>query len=121
MRRENYNDEEEDDDGQVRCNSRGGGPPRFGATTTTKTMIQTMTRSSRAFVSNACTHATDAAHKQFWLCNPMTVEGRDCFATRTIRTREGGEFNTTTTTITNDDNDDDDISNDGNEGRAATT
>ena len=50
------------------------------------------------FPARARAHSTDTAHKQFWLCNPMTVEGSDCFATRTIRTREGGEFNTTTTT-----------------------
>ena len=56
----------------------GGTPAHFGTTTTTKTMIRTMTRTSRAYVSSACTHATNAAHKQFWLCNPTTVEGSNC-------------------------------------------
>ena len=87
-------------DGRVRCDSRGD-PPHFGTTTTiTTTMIRTMTRTSRAYVSSACKHATDATHKQFLLCNPTTVEGSDCFAKRTIRTKEGGEFNTMTTTTT---------------------
>ena len=93
---ENYNDEEEDNNGQVRCDSRGD-PPCFGMATTTTTMIRTMTWTSRAYVSSTCMHATNAAHKQFWLCNPTTVEGSDCFAARTIRTREGGGFITTTT------------------------
>ena len=96
---ENYNDEEEDNNGQVRCDSRGD-PPCFGMATTTTTMIRTMTWTSRAYVSSTCMHATNAAHKQFWLCNPTTVEGSDCFAARTIRTREGGKFNTTTTAMT---------------------
>ena len=71
-------------------------PPRFGmattmtTTTTTTTMIQTMARTSMSYVSSTCTHATNAVHKQFWLCNPTAVEGSDCFAMRTIRTREGG-------------------------------
>ena len=46
----------------------------------TTTMIQTMTRTLRASVSSACTHTTDAAQKQFWLCNPVMVEGNECFA-----------------------------------------
>jgi hypothetical protein len=99
MRRENYDNKEEDNDGRVGYNS-WPPPPRFGMTTTMTTMIRTMTQTLRAHVSSACTHATDAAHKQFWFCNPTTVEGSDCFATSTIRTREGGEFNTTMTTTT---------------------
>ncbi len=27
-----------------------------------------------------CMHATGAAQKQFWFCNPTTAEGSDCFA-----------------------------------------
>ena len=27
-----------------------------------------------------CTHATNAAQKQFWFCNHTTVDGSDCFA-----------------------------------------
>ena len=99
MQRKNYDDKKEDDDGQVQCNSRGE-PPRFRTKTTTTIMIRTMTRMSRAYNSSACTHTTNAARKQFWLCNPTTVEGSDCFAARTIRTREGGKFNTTTTAMT---------------------
>ena len=83
MRRKNYNDKEENDNGRVRWDSRGD-PPLFGTTTTTTTttttMIQTMTRTSRAYVSTACTHAINAAQKQFWLCNPAMVEGNECFA-----------------------------------------
>jgi hypothetical protein len=29
------------------------------------------------YVCSVCTHATDAAQKQFWFCNPMRVEGSD--------------------------------------------
>ena len=81
MRRKNYNDKEENNDGRVWCDSRGD-PPCFGTTTTTTTttMIQSITRTSRAYVSSACTHATDAAQKQFWLCNPTMMEGNECFA-----------------------------------------
>ena len=32
------------------------------------------------YVCSVCTHATDAAQKQFWFCNPTTAEGSDCFA-----------------------------------------
>ena len=32
------------------------------------------------YVCSVCTHATDAAQKQFWFCNPTTVGGSDCFA-----------------------------------------
>jgi hypothetical protein len=32
------------------------------------------------YICSACTHATDAAQKQFWFCNPTTVEGSNCFA-----------------------------------------
>ncbi len=34
------------------------------------------------YVCSVCTHATDAAQKQFWFCNHMTVtvEGSNCFA-----------------------------------------
>ena len=96
--RTTYDDDEEDNDGQVRCNIRGD-PSHFGTTMTTMTMVQTLMRTSRAYVSSACMHATDATHKQFWLCNPTAVEGSDCFAMRTITTREGVEFNTTTTTM----------------------
>ena len=32
------------------------------------------------YVCSVCTHATDAAQKQFWFCNHTTVEGSDCFA-----------------------------------------
>ncbi len=60
----------------------GGTPPCFGTTTTmTMTMmIQTMARTLRAYVSSACTHTTNAAQKQFWLCNPTMVERNKCFA-----------------------------------------
>ena len=82
MRCKNYDDKEENNDGRVRCDSRGD-PLHLGTTTTTTTttrMIQTMTRTSRAYVSSACTHITIAAQKQFWLCNPTMVEGNECFA-----------------------------------------
>ena len=78
MWRKNCDDKEENDDGHVWCDSRED-PPCFGQTTTT-TMIQTMSRTSRAYVSSACTHATNTAQKQFWLCNPAMVEGNECFA-----------------------------------------
>ena len=29
---------------------------------------------------SACTHVTNATHKQLWLCNPTMVEGNECFA-----------------------------------------
>jgi hypothetical protein len=32
------------------------------------------------FVCSVCTDATDPAQKQFWFCNPTTVEGSECFA-----------------------------------------
>jgi hypothetical protein len=32
------------------------------------------------YVCRACTHATNPAQKQFWFCNPTTVEGSKCFA-----------------------------------------
>jgi hypothetical protein len=32
------------------------------------------------YVCSVCTHATDAAQKQFWFCNPTAAEGSDCFA-----------------------------------------
>ena len=81
MWRKNYDDKEENNNGRVQCNS-WGDPPRFGTTMTTTmtTMIQTMTRTLRCYVSSACTHATNSALKQFWLCNPAMVEGNECFA-----------------------------------------
>jgi hypothetical protein len=32
------------------------------------------------FVCSVCTDATDPTQKQFWFCNPTTVEGSECFA-----------------------------------------
>ncbi|KAL3821904.1 hypothetical protein ACHAXA_008438 [Cyclostephanos tholiformis] len=32
------------------------------------------------FVCSVCTDATDPDQKQFWFCNPTTVEGSECFA-----------------------------------------
>ena len=32
------------------------------------------------YVCSECTHPTDPDQKQFWFCNPTTVEGSECFA-----------------------------------------
>ena len=32
------------------------------------------------FVCSVCINATDPDQKQFWFCNPTTVEGSECFA-----------------------------------------
>ncbi len=32
------------------------------------------------YVCGACTHATNPTQKQFWFCNPTSVEGSECFA-----------------------------------------
>jgi hypothetical protein len=94
------------------------------------------------YICSACTHTTDPAQKQFWFCNPTTVEGSKCFTKHVAKAhateahkdnykgRGGGiQHHNDNDDYDNDDDDNDDDdddaaaddNDDNDEGRAATT
>ena len=74
-------------------------------------------------IRSACTHATNPTQKQFWFCNPTTVEGSKCFAKKVAKAHAAkaheDDWDKGRGEIQRHDNDDND--NDGDKGCAATT